>query len=121
MRDERSNESSSQNSAAPEDRSPEHRGSDARTPGPDTPDPAGPEKSEGRRKLRLDQFLKFTGLASTGGQAKHRIQSGEVRVNGETETRRGRGLKPGDEVEIDGRVHQVHAEMWEPDPPGPLP
>ena len=45
------------------------------------------------RKLRLDQFLKLQGITPTGGQAKLRIQAGEVRVNGEIELRRGHGLR----------------------------
>ena len=48
--------------------------------------------------MKLDQFLKFMGLTSTGGQAKMLIQAGEVRVNGAVETRRGRKLVPGDEI-----------------------
>jgi ribosome-associated protein len=52
--------------------------------------------------LRLDQFLKWKGLVSTGGEAKLRIQRGEVKVNGGIETRRGRRLASGDAVEIDG-------------------
>jgi ribosome-associated protein len=39
-----------------------------------------------------------------------RIQAGEVRVNGEVETRRGRKLRPGDVVEIAGSRIQVAAE-----------
>ena len=50
--------------------------------------------------IKLDQFLKLQGLASTGGQAKHLIQNSEVRVNGIVETRRGRQLSPGDVVEL---------------------
>ena len=57
--------------------------------------------------IRLDQFLKWQGLAFTGGEAKQRIQGGEVRVNGFQETQRGRKLKPGDRVEIDGQTHLV--------------
>lgn len=51
-------------------------------------------------RIRLDQFLKLCGLASTGGQAKLLIQSALVQVNGETETRRRRQLVPGDEVTL---------------------
>ena len=40
--------------------------------------------------LRLDQFLKFQGIVGTGGQAKLLIQDGQVRVNGQIETRRRR-------------------------------
>jgi len=53
--------------------------------------------------VKLEQFLKWQGLVSTGGEAKHRIQGGEVRVNGSIETRRGRQLAAGDAVELDGR------------------
>lgn len=57
--------------------------------------------------IRLDQFLKWQGLVFTGGEAKHRIQAGEVRVNGFQETQRGRKLKPGDRVEFAGRLSVV--------------
>jgi len=40
--------------------------------------------------IKLDQFLKFVGIAPTGGQAKLLIEDGRVKVNGMTETRRGR-------------------------------
>ncbi len=52
--------------------------------------------------IRLDHFLKFTGLAETGGHAKLLIQNGEVSVNGEVETRRRRKLYAGDVVTVDG-------------------
>lgn len=50
--------------------------------------------------LRLDDALKLAGVAATGGLAKHLIQSGAVRVNGEVETRRKRKLVEGDVVEV---------------------
>lgn len=53
--------------------------------------------------LRLDQFLKLRSIAVTGGQAKLMIQSGEVKVNGEFETRRRRKLAAGDVVEVGGK------------------
>ena len=53
--------------------------------------------------VKLDQYLKWLGLAATGGEAKQRIQRGDVRVNGLLETRRGRQLGLGDAVQIDGR------------------
>lgn len=52
--------------------------------------------------MKLDQYLKWQGLVATGGEAKHRIQRGDVKVNGAIETRRGRSLALGDAVEIDG-------------------
>ena len=50
--------------------------------------------------MKLDQFLKWLGLADTGGQAKILIMSGEVKVNGFVETRRGRKLVEGDKVSL---------------------
>ncbi len=52
--------------------------------------------------IRLDQFLQVQGIAATGGQAKVLVQSGEVSVNGEIETRRRRQLRIGDVVTFDG-------------------
>ncbi len=60
--------------------------------------------------IKLDQFLKLTGAVGTGGQAKAMIQGGEVLVNGEAETRRGRKLKPGDVVVFDGESFEVEGE-----------
>ena len=62
-----------------------------------------------QRCLKLDQFLKWHCLASTGGEAKQRIQRGDVRVNGVIETRRGRQLTLGDAVSLDGRELVVAA------------
>lgn len=50
--------------------------------------------------IKLDQFLKFVNWVSSGGEAKLVISNEEVKVNGETETRRGRKLRPGDMVEM---------------------
>ena len=69
------------------------------------------------RIIRLGQYLKLTGLAATGGEAKHLIQEGLVRVNGEVETRRKRQLHVGDTVELEDRAFTVTPE----DAPGPLP
>lgn len=55
----------------------------------------------------LQNFLKWEGWCPTGGQAKHLIQAGEVRVNGEVETRRGRKLEAGDLVEFQGNRARV--------------
>ena len=48
--------------------------------------------------MKLDQFLKWQNLVSSGGEAKILIQSGYIKVNGEIETRRGRKLNKGDKV-----------------------
>ena len=42
--------------------------------------------------IKLDSFLKFAGVASLGTEAKFYIQEGQVYVNGEVETRRGKKL-----------------------------
>ena len=57
--------------------------------------------------LQLDQYLKLTGLVRSGGEAKHRIQAGEVSVNGVVETRRSHKLHAGDTVALDGVSHVV--------------
>ena len=48
--------------------------------------------------MKLDQFLKWKGIVSTGGEAKYLITTGEVMVNGSVEHRRGRKLSSGDVV-----------------------
>jgi ribosome-associated protein len=50
--------------------------------------------------MTLGQAIKASGLIGTGGEAKVLIQAGEVSVNGEVETRRGRRLEEGDVVEV---------------------
>ncbi len=52
--------------------------------------------------IKLDQFLKLAQIVQSGGEAKTLIQSGQVMVNGEVETRRGRKLRPGDVVMVEG-------------------
>lgn len=59
--------------------------------------------------IKLDSFLKFCGAVSTGGEAKIAIAEGEVRVNGEVCTMRGKKLHPGDTVTLDGESWQVAA------------
>jgi ribosome-associated protein len=61
-------------------------------------------------EIRLDQFLKFQGVVETGGHAKLLIQSGEVLVNGQIETRRRRKLHPGDVVELADLRLEVQAD-----------
>ena len=48
----------------------------------------------------LGQALKAASLVGSGGEAKVLIQAGEVTVNGEIETRRGRRLEEGDVIEV---------------------
>ena len=57
--------------------------------------------------IKLDQFLKWQGIVQTGGEAKLRIKDGQVLVNGEVETRRGRKLIEGDRVNVEGITYEV--------------
>lgn len=61
--------------------------------------------------IKLDSFLKGINLVGSGGEAKLLIADGLVMVNGETETRRGRKLYPGDRVQLDGREFIVESEV----------
>ncbi|MGJ9401717.1 RNA-binding S4 domain-containing protein [Arthrobacter sp. KK5.5] len=54
--------------------------------------------------IRLGQLLKLSSLAEDGIQAKEFVENGLVKVNGEIETRRGRQLRAGDTVEVNGEV-----------------
>ena len=58
--------------------------------------------------IKLDQFLKVTDVASSGGDAKLLIRSGAVSVNGEMELRRGRKLYDNDVVTVDDVSFTVH-------------
>ena len=60
--------------------------------------------------IRLSQFLKLANVAQDGVEAKFLILDGAVKVNGEMETRRGRKLRMGDRVEIQGETFEVTAE-----------
>ncbi|MFP6574299.1 MAG: RNA-binding S4 domain-containing protein [Pirellulaceae bacterium] len=60
--------------------------------------------------IRLDQFLQLGQIVSSGGQAKHLIQNGQVTVNGEVETRRRRQLQPGDQVAVGDELLEVELE-----------
>lgn len=59
--------------------------------------------------IQLDRFLKLRRIVGSGGEAKVLIQSGEVQVNGEVETRRGRQLHLGDKVQVVGQELQVES------------
>ena len=58
--------------------------------------------------IKLGQALKLAGLVSSGIDAKFVVQDGQVKVNGEVDTRRGRKLYvPGDTFEFDGTIVEV--------------
>ena len=58
--------------------------------------------------IKLQDLLKFENLVESGGMAKEIIQNGEVMVNGEVCTMRGKKIRPGDDVLFEG-VHYTVA------------
>ncbi len=57
--------------------------------------------------IKLGQAMKLAGMVGSGVDAKMLIQDGEVEVNGETETRRGRKLYEGDVFSFAGESFQI--------------
>lgn len=57
--------------------------------------------------IKLGQVLKATGLVDSGVVAKEVVQNGEVKVNGEVDTRRGRKLYDGDLVEFENQTVKI--------------
>src|SRR5262249_3310598 len=60
--------------------------------------------------IRLGQLLKLAGIVDSGGEARELLETQPVLVNGTPETRRGRQLHPGDEVQLGGHALRVTAE-----------
>ncbi len=63
-----------------------------------------------RDTIRLGQFLKLANLTDSGAEAKDAVVEGYVTVNGEVEVRRGRQLRDGDVVALDGVSVRVRVE-----------
>ena len=59
--------------------------------------------------IALAALLKASGIASSGGAAKALLGEGQVRVNGEPESRRGRKLRDGDEVAVGDQLVRVRS------------
>ena len=57
--------------------------------------------------IKLQDAMKFANAAETGGMAKAVIQDGEVKVNGEVCTMRGKKLYPGDTFHFMGCTYQI--------------
>lgn len=57
--------------------------------------------------IKLDQLVKFAGLAETGAKAKILIDLGEFNVNGECCIKRGKKIKPGDVIEFKNKKYKV--------------
>lgn len=60
--------------------------------------------------IKLGQALKLAGLVGSGVEAKILIEEGNVLVNGETETRRGKKLRDGDTVTLGEESFTVHSK-----------
>lgn len=57
--------------------------------------------------IKLDSLLKLSGIAPTGGAAKIFIQDGDVKLNGEVCTMRGKKIRKGDKVKIFNELIEV--------------
>ena len=57
--------------------------------------------------IKLDALLKYAGLVNSGGEAKTLIQEGDVLVNGEVCTMRGKKLRPGDRFVCNSQAYQI--------------
>lgn len=57
--------------------------------------------------IRLDAFLKLCDVVQSGGHAKIVIQDGEIKVNGEVCTQRGKKLHVGDKVEFEHKIYEI--------------
>lgn len=60
--------------------------------------------------IRLQDLLKFSGITATGGQAKLLIQNGEIKVNGEICTMRGKKMRNGDTAYYKDKIVEVKAD-----------
>lgn len=57
--------------------------------------------------IKLDQLLKLSSVVTTGGQAKYYILEGMVLVNGEVTLQRGKKIRVGDIIEVDGETIKI--------------
>lgn len=60
--------------------------------------------------IRLQDLIKFAGVVPTGGQAKYLIQNGEIKVNGEVCTMRGKKMRNGDTAQFEEKIIEVKTE-----------
>jgi ribosome-associated protein len=60
--------------------------------------------------IKLDQFLKWAEVASTGGESKALIIDGKIKVNNAVEFARGKKLRDGDIVEVQGEQYKIVKE-----------
>jgi ribosome-associated protein len=57
--------------------------------------------------IKLDQFLKWAGIASLGSEAKFYINNGDIKLNGVVETQRGKKLVNGDVIEFNNESYKI--------------
>ncbi len=57
--------------------------------------------------IKLEQMMKFAGLAESGADAKNIILGGNVKVNGQQEMKRGKKLRQGDIVDYEGKKYII--------------
>jgi len=57
--------------------------------------------------ITLGQLLKIADLVNSGGEVKHFLNTNEVKVNNESDQRRGRKLHKGDEIQTIGRTYKI--------------
>lgn len=76
---------------------------------------SGIENVPVRVPIRLGQFLKLSGLVGSGAEATSLIAGGDVEINGEPETRRGRQLAGGEIVTIVTDAYEVRARVVDAD------
>lgn len=57
--------------------------------------------------ITLGQFLKFAGVVDRGSDAKSFLLEADIRVDGEKENRRGRKLRGGETVDVNGRLYKI--------------
>ena len=58
--------------------------------------------------IKLQDAMKYANIVYSGGEAKTLIQEGQVTVNGEVCTMRGKKLRPGDTFGFDGQIYEIH-------------
>lgn len=61
-------------------------------------------KLDGEEFILLQSLMKVSGLCDTGGEAKHVINEGQVKVDGAVETRRGKKIQAGQKVTYNGKT-----------------
>ncbi len=60
--------------------------------------------------VALYKILKLANLVQSGGEAKYSIAGGDVRVNGEVETRKRKKIVSGDRIEFAGQIYQIKVQ-----------